>query len=175
MQNREGLAACCGQWGVDPTAVMGNCAWVWIRPVFSYCVRAASSKRECREAGALPVKAVTAAKAGKTKAVDMFNRGEGGFVDRDLYVFCLDVSDGKVIATGNSNSRGFLGQGVRTVKDADGRAYGQEFYTAAQKPEGQLTAVSYLAPGVGANKTPVPKAGWITRASDLGCGEGYYK
>jgi hypothetical protein len=85
------------------------------------------------------------------------------------------IHGGKVIATGNPDSRVFLGQDVRTVKDADGRAYGQEFYAAAQKPEGQLTAVSYLAPGVGANKTPVSEAGWITRTSDLGCGVGYYK
>jgi hypothetical protein len=127
------------------------------------------------EAKALLVKAVAAVKADKTKAVDMFNKGKGGFVDRDLYVFCFDASDGKVIATGNPDSKGLLGQDVRTAKDADGKAYGQQCYAAAEKPEGQLTAVSYLAPGVGANKTPVCKACWVTRASDLGCGVGYYE
>ncbi len=33
-------------------------------------------------------------KADKTKALEMFNAGEGGFRDGDLYVFCADISDG---------------------------------------------------------------------------------
>jgi hypothetical protein len=32
-------------------------------------------------------KAVAVVKADKTKALDIFNRGEGAFKDRDLYVF----------------------------------------------------------------------------------------
>jgi len=40
------------------------------------------------EAKAMLVKAVAAVKTDKTKALDMFNKGEGGFLDRDLYVFC---------------------------------------------------------------------------------------
>ena len=40
------------------------------------------------EAKAMLEKAVTAVKEDKAKAVDMFNKGEGGFKDRDLYVFC---------------------------------------------------------------------------------------
>jgi hypothetical protein len=127
------------------------------------------------DAKAMLVKAGAAVTADKTKALDMFNKGQGGFLDRDLYVFCFNMGDGKVVATGNANSKGFIGQDVRTVKDANGRAYGQEFYTAAQKPEGQMTEVSYVAPRLGTNTTPVPKAGFITRAGDLGCGVGYYK
>ena len=34
------------------------------------------------------MKAVAAVKEDKAKALDMFNKGEGGFLDRDLYVFC---------------------------------------------------------------------------------------
>ena len=40
------------------------------------------------EAKAMLEKAVAAVKQDKTKALDMFNKGEGGFKDRDLYVFC---------------------------------------------------------------------------------------
>ena len=39
------------------------------------------------EAKAMLMKAVAAVKADKTKALEMFNNGEGGFRDRDLYVF----------------------------------------------------------------------------------------
>ena len=47
------------------------------------------------EAKAMLMKAVAAVKADKAKALDMFNKGEGGFLDRDLYVFCVNVSDGE--------------------------------------------------------------------------------
>ena len=57
------------------------------------------------EAKAMLMKAVAAVKADKTKALDMFNKGEGGFLDRDLYVFCSNVSDGKIVAVGNPNAK----------------------------------------------------------------------
>ena len=50
------------------------------------------------EAKAILTKAVAAVKADKAKALDMFNKGEGGFLDRDLYVFCIDVV-GKEVAS----------------------------------------------------------------------------
>ena len=51
------------------------------------------------EAKAMLEKAVAAVKQDKAKALDMFNKGEGGFKDRDLYVFCANASDGIVTAT----------------------------------------------------------------------------
>jgi hypothetical protein len=42
---------------------------------------------------------VVAAVKDKAKALDMFNNGEGGFKDRDLYVWCANASDGIVTAT----------------------------------------------------------------------------
>ncbi len=50
------------------------------------------------EAKALLEKAVAAVKQDKAKALDMFNKGEGGFKDRDLYVACANASDGVVTA-----------------------------------------------------------------------------
>jgi len=46
------------------------------------------------EAKAMLEKAVVAVKEDKAKALDMFNKGEGGFKDKDLYVWCANVSDG---------------------------------------------------------------------------------
>ena len=43
-------------------------------------------------------RAVAAVKEDKVKALDMFNKGEGGFRDRDLYVFCANASDGIITA-----------------------------------------------------------------------------
>ena len=127
------------------------------------------------EAKAMLMKAVAAVKADKAKAVDTFNRGEGGFLDRDLYVFCGNVSDGKAVANGNPNRKQTLGVDTRSLKDSTGKPYGAELYAAYQKPEGEITEVSYMIPRPGPDKTPVPKVSLVTRVGDLGCGVGYYK
>ena len=49
------------------------------------------------EAKAMLDKAVAAVKANKADALAMFNKGEGGFKDRDLYPFC-GGPDGNVTA-----------------------------------------------------------------------------
>jgi Single Cache domain 2 len=127
------------------------------------------------EAKAMLVKAIAAVKADKTKALDMFNKGEGGFLDRDLYVFCSNVSDGKILAIGNPNAKQLLGTDTRILKDSTGNAFGAELFAGEQKPEGEFTEVSYMFPRPGADKAPVPKVSLVTRAGDLGCGVGYYK
>src|SRR6202012_1142207 len=109
------------------------------------------------EAKAMLMKAVAAVKADKAKALDMFNKGEGGFLDRDLYVFCGNVSDGKTVAVGNPNAKQTLGVDGRTLKDASGKLFGVDIYAAVKKPEGEITEVSYVFPRPGADKTPVPK------------------
>jgi len=131
------------------------------------------------QAKAMLAKAVSAVKVDKTKALDMFNKGEGGFMDRDLYPFCWNVSDGKHVAT---QAKQLLGQDVRTLKDSTGKAFGLELYAAAK--EGQTTEVTYMFPRPGADTTPgqnvsftTPgqKISFVTRADDLGCGVGYFK
>ena len=74
------------------------------------------------------MKAAAAVKADKAKALDMFNKGEGGFLDRDLYVFCNNLSDGKSVAIGNPNAKQLLGTDTRTLKDATGKDFGAELY-----------------------------------------------
>jgi signal transduction histidine kinase len=125
------------------------------------------------EAKAMLDKAVAAVKADKTKALDMINKGEGGFLDRDLYVFCFNLSDGKAVAAGSNNARKLTGQDVRTLKDATGKAYGEQLYAAAK--QGQINEVSYSFPKPGSDTTPVPKVSFVTGVGDLGCGVGYYK
>ena len=128
------------------------------------------------EAKAMLMKAIAAVKADKAKALDMFNKGEGGFSDRDLYVFCANVSDGKTIALGNPNAKQLIGVDTRTIKDVNGKAFGLELYAGYQKPEGQFTEVSYMFVRPGPDQTQVPKVSLVTRASpNLGCGVGYYK
>ena len=128
------------------------------------------------EAKAMLMKAVAALKVDKQKTLDLINDGEGGgFFDRDLYVFCANASDGKTVALGNPNARQLLGVDTRTLKDVNGKPFGQELYDAYQKPEGQITEVSSMFVRPGPDKTPVPKVSFATRVGDLGCGVGYYK
>jgi signal transduction histidine kinase len=134
---------------------------------------AAFAQGTATEAIAMLDKAVVALKADKAKTLDMINKEEGGFLDRDLYVFCFNLSDGKQVAAGSNNSRKYIGQDVRTLKDATGKAFGLDLYAAAK--EGQITEVSYTFPKPGTDTTPVAKISLVTKVGDLGCGVGYYK
>jgi len=123
------------------------------------------------EAKAMLEKAVAAVKADKAKAIDMFIKGEGGFLDRDLYPFCGNISDGKVLAT---QAKTLIGTDARTLKDKAGKAFGQEIYDAGQKPEGTISEVSYMFPRPGETE-PVQKVSYVTKAGDVYCGVGFYK
>ena len=128
------------------------------------------------EAKALLMKALAAVKADKTKALDMFNKGEGGFRDRDLYVFCANAGDGTIVAIGNPNLKQALGMDIRAGQNSTGEAFGAEIYAAMQKPEGQITEVSYVGPKPDPDDKLVAKTTLVARVSDdLGCGVGYYK
>jgi uncharacterized protein YfiM (DUF2279 family) len=127
------------------------------------------------EAKAMLLKAVAAVKADKAKALDMFNKGEGGFLDRDLYPFCTNLSDGKNVAISNNNAKQLLGTDARTLKDPTGKAFGMELYAAGQKPEGEITEVNYMFVRPGPDTKPVPKVSFVANAGDIYCGVGYYK
>ena len=125
------------------------------------------------DAKAMLTKTVSALKADKAKTVDEINKGEGGFLDRDIYPFCFNLSDGKIVAVGSNNAKQFLGTDIRVLKDATGKVYGPELYDGAK--EGQTNEVSYMFPRPGSDKTPVTKVSFVTAVVDLGCGVGYYK
>ena len=120
-------------------------------------------------------KATAAVKADKAKALDQFNKGEGGFLQGDLYVFCFNAGDAKIIALANPNAKQLIGTDVRDLKDSTGHEYGKALMASSNKPEGELTVTDYLFPKPGADKTPVQKESFTTKVSDLVCGVGYYK
>ena len=122
------------------------------------------------------MKAIAAVRADEAKALDMFNKGEGGFRDRDLYVFCVNANDGTIVATGNPKLKQALGTDMRAAQNSRGEPFGAEIYAAIQKPEGQITEVNYMATKPDGDDTPVAKVTFVARAdNDLGCGVGYYK
>jgi len=122
------------------------------------------------EAKAMLEKAVAAVKADKERALAMFNKGEGGFKDRDLQPFCFNVSDGKLVA---ATVPSLLGTDTRTLKDKTGKEFGQEVYKAAI--EGKIAEISYMFPRPGTDPTLFEKVSFVTGVADLGCGVGYFK
>lgn len=120
------------------------------------------------EAKAMLEKAVTAVKADKAKALDMFQKGEGGFKDRDLYAFCANAGDGIITA-----HPALKGQNIRELKDKSGKALGEAIMKAAT--EGKFDEVSYMWPRPGTDTTPVQKVSFVTKVADQVCAVGYYK
>ena len=120
------------------------------------------------EAKAMLDKAVAAVKADKAAALDMMQKGEGGFKDRDLYAFCANAGDGIITA-----HPALKGQNIASIKDKSGKALGEEMMKVAA--EGKIAEVTYVWPRPGADTTPVAKVTYVTKAGDQICGVGYYK
>src|SRR5437763_5043585 len=80
----------------------------------------AQSFGTAQEARAMLDKAVAVVKADKATALAMFNKGENGFKDRDLYPFCFNVGDGKFVAAIEQ----LRGTDTRARKDPTGKIFG---------------------------------------------------
>ena len=113
------------------------------------------------EAKTMLDKAVSAVKSDEQKALAMFNKGQGGFKDRDLYVLCANASDGTITASPSSDGK--------SLKDfAAGR---KVMETAA---EGQVSEITYLWPRPG-SLTQLKKHTFYTKVGDQICGVGYWE
>ncbi len=117
------------------------------------------------EARLMLQKAVGEIAAGKEEALRMFTRGEGGFRDRDLYVFCGN-EDGRFTAHPT-----LVGQPLVGLRDISGKDIGREMYVAAK--ENQISEVTYQWPRPG-EVTPTRKTALVTRIDDQVCAVGYY-
>ncbi len=118
------------------------------------------------QAEALLERAIAVLKADKDRALDLFTSGNGGFIDRDLYVFCRGP-DGMLTAHPY-----FMGINLKGFKDKTGKAVGEEVYATAK--EGDISEVSYkwLQPGGGDEQ--VDKVSFYTKVDDQVCGVGFY-
>jgi hypothetical protein len=104
------------------------------------------------EAKAMLERAIPLVKADKAAAIAKFIKGEDGFKDRDLYVFCFNSGDGKI----NAAPPAVLGKDARTLVDKAGDNYGKRIYEQANaKAEGvrvayppQVSAVPAAAGGL---------------------------
>lgn len=120
-----------------------------------------------KDARAMLDRAVTALKQNKEKALEMFNKGDGGFKDRDLYVFCANASDGVITA------HPYLkGEQLQDIVGKKGYPVGKEIMQSAA--EGKINEVTYFWPRPGSD-TPLEKRTFYTKVVGQNCGVGYYK
>src|SRR5262252_9811876 len=97
---------------------------------------AAAADATAAEAKAMLEKAIAALKANEATALATFNKADGGYRDRDLYVYCFEKSTGKFTAHVNA---ALMGTDVRALKEKDGAPLGQKVFDAAK--EGPLTTI----------------------------------
>ena len=119
------------------------------------------------EARGMLEKAVTVLKQNKEKAFEMFNKGEGGFRDRDLYVFCANASDGVLTAHPH-----LKGEHLQDISGKKGYPLGKEIMQTAT--EGKISEVTYWWPRPGSEK-PLEKRTFYTKVVGQNCGVGFYK
>ena len=81
-------------------------------------------------------------KEDKAKALDIFNKGEGGFKDRDLYVWCANASDGIVTA-----HPVLKGKQLRDIKGKHGATFGETIMQDATEGTIKVTTDWWPRPG----------------------------
>ena len=114
-----------------------------------------------QEAKAMLNRAVASIRSNKLNALTMFNNGQGGFKDRDLYVLCANAKDGTITASPSSNG-----------KSLNSFAPGRKVMQTAS--EGRVNEITYLWPRPG-SITPLKKHTFYTKVGDQICGVGYWE
>ncbi|MBI3504730.1 MAG: cache domain-containing protein [Proteobacteria bacterium] len=122
------------------------------------------------EAKAMVEKAAKLIEAdGKEKAFAAFNDANGGFVDRDLYVFVLNM-DGVVVSHGAIKA--LIGRSVADLKDVDGKPFIREMLAMGKDAGSGWVDCKWTNP---ISKKIELKANYIKRVGDVIIAVGAYK
>ena len=119
------------------------------------------------EAAALLERGVALLRIDKNRALDLFTTGEGGLIQKDLYVFCA-APDGTLLS-----HPVLIGSNVLNFKDSEGTPVGELMFANAKS--GTTIQVTYKLqrPTTGSDKE-YTKTALATRVAGLVCGVGYY-
>jgi hypothetical protein len=113
------------------------------------------------EAKAMLDRAIAALKSDEPGALSKFNDpSDQQFHDRDLYIFCFDVADGKITADSNNGLRGI---DIRTLKLKDDPMGQRAYDTIQSAPRESVRTMDYSFPKPGTTE-PSPKQFLETRA-----------
>lgn len=111
-------------------------------------------------------RAVDAVIRDEATAIDAFSRGAAGFRTQDLYVFCINAADGRIVASRSSAARAGRSRAARSGRQSVRSRHAER--GNGRRGDGSQLPVS--APGA---TIPVPKTSFVTRVKDLVCGVGY--
>lgn len=137
---------------------------LFAQPVFAQDVGTAD------EAKALLTRALDhIAKVGSATALKDFSDPKGAFVDRDLYVFCLDAG-GAITAHGGNPA--LMGKNLKIVKDSDGKEFVAEMLQVAAGPGTGWVDYKWSNP---TTKKIEAKSSYISKIAEGACGVGIYK
>ena len=124
------------------------------------------------QARAMLERAAAALKADQDAALKAFNDEHNkDFRDRDLFVYCFNLADGKFTAY---ESPFLLNNDIRAMKLYN-EPMGQRAYDAAHDAaDGAVVTIEYKYPKPG-TKDPVTKEAIEERVGDQACGVSYFK
>jgi len=122
------------------------------------------------EAAALLDRAVAFLRTDKNRALHSFTTGDGGLIQKDLYVFCF-TRDGTITAHPSS-----VGVNIfeNDLTDLRGNQLGEALSSAAQYGGAGEVTYKLDRPTTGSEKEFV-KTAFVTRIVGQVCGVGYYR
>src|SRR6476620_12423873 len=126
--------------------LVAACAVIQMLSATTLVIAAAAEFGTAEEAKAMLERAVAAVKEDKAKALERFNKGEDGFKDRDLYVWCANASDGILTA----HPYGYKGKQLRDIKRYHGAPFGETITQNAT--EGTIQETTYWWPRPGTDQ-----------------------
>lgn len=133
---------------------------------------AAEKFGSAEDAKAMLDRAIAALKDDKTAALKAFNDEKNKqFRDRDLYVYCFGLTDGKFTAY---EAPFLLGANIREMKLYNEPMGQRAFDVVKDAPEGTVVSLQYKLPKPGTD-APAPKEALEARVGDQACGVAYYK
>jgi len=122
------------------------------------------------EAKALVEKAAAYLKEnGKDKAIAEFNKPDGLFIDRDLYVFAMNM-DGVRLAHGKNQK--LVGLSIMDFKDVDDKPYGKEIMDVGKSAGTGWVDYKFTDP---VTKKIGAKTSYVQREGDVIIAAGAYK
>ena len=119
------------------------------------------------EAAALLDRAVALLRVDKNRALDLFTTGDGGLIQKDLYVFC-GSPDGTLTAHPNG-----VGLSLLDYKDSEGTPVGELAYANAKTGKVFEITYKFLKPTTDSEKE-YTKTAMFTKVAGQVCGVGYY-
>ena len=122
------------------------------------------------EAAAMLERAVVFLRVDKNRALNSFTTGSGGFIQKDLYVFCFN-REGTLTAHLN-----LIGVNIFEVPltNLRGDQLGEALWNAAQGGETGEVTYKLQRPTTGSDKE-FTKTAFVTRVAGQVCGVGYYQ